>query len=81
MVTDLAVGFTAPAFAAASAPAPGLRHYTSLVPTQLVRLLEDPVGTAALRRFDAVLVGGAATPPALRRGPRRPGYAWSPPTG
>lgn len=34
--------------------------YTSLVPTQLVRLLDDPTGTAALRRFDAVLVGGAA---------------------
>ncbi|MCG2800644.1 MAG: o-succinylbenzoate--CoA ligase [Cellulomonas sp.] len=45
-------------------PAP---RYTSLVPTQLVRLLEDPAATAALRGFDAVLVGGAALAPALQR--------------
>ena len=67
VATDLAVGFTAPAFAAATARLrPGRRHYTSVVPTQLVRLLADPVGTEALRRFDAVLVGGAATPRSLR---------------
>jgi o-succinylbenzoate---CoA ligase len=36
-------------------------HYTALVPTQLARLVDTP----ALRRFDAVLLGGAATPPAL----------------
>lgn len=41
------------------------RRYTSLVPTQLARLVEDPLGLEALRRFDAILVGGAATPPAL----------------
>lgn len=35
--------------------------FTALVPTQLHRLLDDPV----LRRFEAVLVGGAATPPEL----------------
>ncbi|MBE9374901.1 AMP-binding protein [Saccharopolyspora sp. HNM0983] len=40
-------------------------HYTALVPTQLGRLLDDPAGLDALRRFDAVLLGGAATPPAL----------------
>ncbi|WP_235843593.1 o-succinylbenzoate--CoA ligase, partial [Cellulomonas algicola] len=39
------------------------RRYTSLVPTQLVRLLDDPAGTAALATFDAVLLGGAATAP------------------
>lgn len=37
--------------------------YTSLVPTQLVRLLDDPAATAALAAFDAVLLGGAGTAP------------------
>lgn len=40
----------------------GERRYTSLVPTLLARLVEDPLGLEALRRFDAILVGGAATP-------------------
>lgn len=43
----------------------GDRRYTSLVPTQLARLVEDPLGLEALRRFDAILVGGAATPAPL----------------
>lgn len=41
------------------------RRYTSLVPTLLARLVEDPLGLEALRRFDAILVGGAATPRTL----------------
>lgn len=55
------------AFADAAARLTGPRRYTSLVPTQLVRLL-DAGGPAleALAGFDAVLVGGAATAPALR---------------
>ncbi|MBD3785167.1 MAG: AMP-binding protein, partial [Micrococcales bacterium] len=66
--TDLRDGFTPAAFADATTRLdPGHRHYTALVPTQLVRLLADPAGTAALARLDGVLVGGAATPPALRR--------------
>lgn len=40
-------------------------RYTSLVPTQLQRLLADPEGVAALRTFHAVLIGGAAASPAL----------------
>ncbi len=44
-------------------------HYTSLVPTQLARLLDaaerDAFVGAALRSFDAVLVGGQALAPAL----------------
>ena len=40
-------------------------HYLSVVPTQLTRALGDPVRTAALRRFDAVLLGGSAADPAL----------------
>lgn len=65
--TVLADGpFRPPAFVAATDGMPGdLPRYTSLVPTQLVRLLDDPAGRDALRRYDAVLVGGAATPPAL----------------
>lgn len=56
------------AFASAVASMTGARRYTSLVPTQLVRLLDDPVGLDALRTFDAVLLGGAATPaPLLER--------------
>ena len=40
-------------------------HYLSVVPTQLTRALCDPVRTASLRRFDAVLLGGSAADPAL----------------
>lgn len=49
--------------------------YTSLVPTQLLRLLEDAAGTAALRRFDAVLVGGAAAAGTLLDRAREAGVA------
>ncbi len=44
----------------------GPRRYVSLVPTQLVRLLRDPGETAALARFDAVLVGGGPLRPEVR---------------
>ena len=67
--------FRAPDFAAATDELVGTnphnhrdsaeRRYTSLVPTQLRRLLADPHGVWALRAYDAVLVGGAATAPAL----------------
>jgi O-succinylbenzoic acid--CoA ligase len=70
---DLTGGFTADsfrraatAFARTAAGAhSGTRRYTALVPTQLVRLLSDQAATEALAGFDAVLVGGAASPPAL----------------
>jgi O-succinylbenzoic acid--CoA ligase len=62
---DLADGFTADAFTRAAADLQGDRRYTALVPTQLVRLLADHGATAALAGFDGVLVGGAASPPAL----------------
>ena len=42
---------------------PAGRRYASLVPTQLRRYLDEEPG--ALRSFDAVLVGGAVTDPAL----------------
>lgn len=64
--TVLTGPFRAESFAAAvdAMPAGGPR-YTSLVPTQLHRLLGSPAGTAALTGFAAVLLGGAASPPAL----------------
>jgi o-succinylbenzoate---CoA ligase len=49
--------------AAAVARMPDDRRYTSMVPTQLRRFLDAEPD--ALRAFDAVLVGGAATDPEL----------------
>lgn len=62
--------FDAAAFAEASARMHDhVPHYTSLVPTQLARLLDaaerDAFVGAALRSFDAVLVGGQALAPVL----------------
>ena len=55
--------FRPPGFVAATAElGTDAPRYTSLVPTQLVRLLDDPAATAALATFDAVLLGGAAAP-------------------
>ncbi|WP_406829561.1 o-succinylbenzoate--CoA ligase [Pedococcus sp. KACC 23699] len=64
-LVDLSDGFTAEAFTHAAQAFEGERRYTSLVPTQLLRVLEDPDASRALSEFDAVLVGGAATSPAL----------------
>jgi O-succinylbenzoic acid--CoA ligase len=67
VVLDLTAGFDPEAFAAAAGRVRGPRRYTALVPTQVRRLLD--VGGApleALAGFDGVLVGGAATSPALR---------------
>ena len=55
--------FTAEAFAAGTRALPPGRRGTSLVPTQLRRLLDGPL--EALRSYDAVLLGGAAAPPVL----------------
>jgi o-succinylbenzoate---CoA ligase len=64
-VLDLYGGFSVDAFEAATDRlASGDRRYTALVPTQLHRLLE---ARADLSAYDAVLVGGAALPPALHR--------------
>jgi o-succinylbenzoate---CoA ligase len=96
-VLDTRAGFRPHRFALAATAlrdaAEGARCYTSLVPTQLHRVLatatdgtdgtdetdgasgRDGADTAlaALRRFDAVLVGGAAAPPALLAEARRAG--------
>lgn len=64
---DLTGGFDPDRFAAAEAELGSGRRYTSLVPTQLRRLLDGPAGGLdALAGFDAVLVGGAALDPRLR---------------
>lgn len=75
---DLREHFTASSFAAATAllvdageedaERGGVARplYTSLVPTQLTRLLQDRAGTEALRAYAAVLVGGGRTPDATR---------------
>ncbi len=64
LALDLRGGFRPDSFAAATgALGPG-RRVTSLVPTQLHRLL-DAGALAPLTGYDAVLVGGAALDPAL----------------
>ncbi|HYO41208.1 MAG TPA: AMP-binding protein [Nocardioidaceae bacterium] len=55
---------TGDGIAAAAARLDGDRRYLSVVPTQLVRMLHSDAGS--LRRFDAVLVGGARLDPVLR---------------
>ncbi|WP_448641194.1 AMP-binding protein [Geodermatophilus sp. URMC 63] len=59
--------------AAAAARTEGDRRYTALVPTQLRRYLDREPD--ALRAFHAVLVGGAATDPALLTRARAEGVA------
>jgi O-succinylbenzoic acid--CoA ligase len=67
VLQDLRGGFRPDGFAAATAALGPGRRCTSLVPTQLLRLL-DAGGAAldALRGYAAVLVGGAALDPGLR---------------
>lgn len=64
---DLSRGFNVSEFAvrAAELEATGDRCYTALTPMQLAKALDTLEGIDALRRFTAVLVGGAATNPAL----------------
>ena len=62
----------APAADAAALAGSGCAH-VSIVPTQLARLMDDPAGTAALAAFTSVLVGAAATPPALLSAARAAG--------
>lgn len=59
--------FRAEAFAAAArtATADGGAAYTSLVPTQLHRVMAHPAAVRAAAGFDAVLLGGAAASPRL----------------
>ena len=71
--TDPTVLAAGEPLAAAVARMPAGRRYTALVPTQLRRYLDaEP---AALRAFDAVLVGGAATDAGLLARARDEGVA------
>ncbi|TVT47476.1 AMP-binding protein [Amycolatopsis rhizosphaerae] len=86
--TELAVlppgGFRAEKFAEAAADvlrADGPR-YTALVPTQLTRLLDaGGPGLAAVRAFDAVIIGAAATSAGLRERAAEAGVAIVPSYG
>lgn len=60
---DVTDGFDIGAFADGAEAMTGDRAYTSLAPMQLAKAMEEPFGVAALRLFDAVLVGGAALNP------------------
>ncbi|MFM6963434.1 MAG: AMP-binding protein [Micrococcales bacterium] len=69
VVMNTSVGFTAEAFVRHASMLRGDRRYTSLVPTQLLRLAQaaefDEEVLRALRGFDAILVGGQSVAPAL----------------
>ena len=71
VVVDTSAGFSPTALAEAlrsarrSTGVAVSRLYVSLVPTQLVRVLQDPQARRALAGADAVLLGGAAADPAL----------------
>ena len=71
VVVGTSTGFSPTALAEAlssarpSTGAAASRLYVSLVPTQLVRVLQDPQARRALAEADAVLLGGAAADPAL----------------
>ncbi|MGF6888951.1 O-succinylbenzoic acid--CoA ligase [Nocardia sp. GAS34] len=62
-VLDVSDGFLTSGLTSAITGMTGPRRYTSLVPTQLIKSLDDPACAEALASLDAVLVGGAATPP------------------
>ncbi|WP_347108314.1 AMP-binding protein [Paenarthrobacter sp. S56] len=64
---DLSAGFTPEAFTAAAQELTDKIRFTSLVPTQLQRLLDSPTPEtlAVLRRFNAILLGGAPASPGL----------------
>ncbi|WGM19600.1 AMP-binding protein [Paenarthrobacter sp. OM7] len=66
-VMDLSDGFTPEAFTAAAEELTDKIRFTSLVPTQLQRLMDSPAPEtlAVLRRFNAILLGGAPASPDL----------------
>ncbi|MEV8131217.1 AMP-binding protein [Pseudarthrobacter oxydans] len=74
-VMDMSQGFTPEAFTAAAQELTDKIRFTSLVPTQLQRLLDEPSPEtlAALRRFNAVLLGGAPAPASLLAAAREAG--------
>lgn len=63
--TAMTSPFTTAAFIEATRTMPPGRHFVSLVPTQLDRLLSNAAAVAHLSHFTAILLGGAAVPPHL----------------
>jgi o-succinylbenzoate---CoA ligase len=74
-VMDMSNGFTPEAFTEAAGELTDKIRFTSLVPTQLQRLLDNPSpeALAVLRRFNAVLLGGAPAPASLLTAAREAG--------
>ncbi|MHA7221376.1 AMP-binding protein [Arthrobacter sp. RHLT1-20] len=74
-VLDLSGGFTPKAFTAAALELTDKIRFTSLVPTQLQRLLDSPSAEtlAVLRRFNGILLGGAPAAPRLLAAAREAG--------
>lgn len=65
VVLDVSDGFRTKELVNTVAALHAPRRYTSLVPQQLARSLDDPAATEALAELDAVLIGGAPTRPQL----------------
>lgn len=69
VMMNTSVGFTAESFVRHTSMLRGDKKFTALVPTQLSRLViaaeQDESVVAALRSFDAILVGGQSTAPHL----------------
>ena len=67
VLMDTGAPFSPEAFTTAAQAMTDRTRLTSLVPTQLHRLLTDPAPDtlAVLKRFDGILLGGAAASPAL----------------
>lgn len=65
--------FTAQAFATGVRSMSGERRYSSLVPTQLARVLADPDAVDAARTLDGILVGGSSVPPVMLERAREAG--------
>ncbi|ALE07204.1 AMP-dependent synthetase [Arthrobacter sp. ERGS1:01] len=74
-VMDLSGGFTPEAFTAAAEELTDKLRFTSLVPTQLTRLLTNPSAETltVLRRFNGILLGGAPASPVLLEAARGAG--------
>ncbi|MBG6084130.1 AMP-binding protein [Zhihengliuella flava] len=74
---DLSAPFSVQGFTEAAAGMTDRTRLTSLVPTQLQRLLTDPSAEtlAVLQRFNAILVGGGRTPDAVRAEAAKHGLA------
>lgn len=72
---DLSGGFTPQAFTEAALELTDKLRFTSLVPTQLSRLLDHPTAETltVLRRFNAILLGGGPINPVLLEAARGAG--------